>query len=398
MKKTSLLQEEKRSTILFLWLFYVVFFVYEIFYNNLFPAYPWSDVSTKSSAWYDFMFIKFSVMIILILLSIYLIKKRKTEVVKYILFIGYFLTNVISDILYYKDSSLTYTSGNMVELVIILFSPIFVNRKFTYFITIGLLLKYIVVGIFIQDPLIIFPISIMIVLSIISFILLHRFLNYIKALKYSYDEQLEGIVKGVIAILELKDPYTRGHSERVAAYAMNMAEATGKFKASELNSFYYACLLHDIGKVNIPDSILTKSGMLTDEEFDIIKTHPVVGAEAIRDVDGVADNIDVIYHHHERWDGKGYPDRLSGKDIPFSARITAVADAFDAMTSSRSYRPALPFEVAYERIVEGQGTQFDPQLTELFKQIYPEWVQISKNYRKGMDMRGGDKHENSQTK
>lgn len=178
---------------------------------------------------------------------------------------------------------------------------------------------------------------------------------------------------------------------------MNMAEATGKFKPSELNSFYYACLLHDIGKVNIPDSILTKSGMLTDEEFDIIKTHPVVGAEAIRDVEGVADNIDVIYHHHERWDGKGYPDRLAGEDIPFSARITAVADAFDAMTSSRSYRPALPFEVAYERIIEGQGTQFDPQLAELFKQIYPDWVQISKNYRKGMDMRGGDRHENSQT-
>ncbi|MEK3766029.1 HD-GYP domain-containing protein [Solibacillus sp. FSL K6-4121] len=397
MKKTSLLQEEKNSTILFLWLFYVVFFVYEIFYYNLFPAFPWSDIGANSRVVYDFMIVKYGVIIALIPLSIYLIKKGKVDSVKYIVFFGYFITNLVSDILYYRDSTITYTSGNMVELVIILFAPIFVNKKFTYYITIGLLLKYILVGLFIQDPLVVFPIGIMIVLSVISFILLHRFLNYIKALKYSYDEQLEGIVKGVIAILELKDPYTRGHSERVAAYAMNMAEATGKFKPSELNSFYYACLLHDIGKVNIPDSILTKSGMLTDEEFDIIKTHPVVGAEAIRDVEGVADNIDVIYHHHERWDGKGYPDRLAGEDIPFSARITAVADAFDAMTSSRSYRPALPFEVAYERIIEGQGTQFDPQLAELFKQIYPDWVQISKNYRKGMDMRGGDRHENSQT-
>lgn len=210
MKKTSLLQEEKNSTILFLWLFYVVFFVYEIFYYNLFPAFPWSDIGANSRVVYDFMIVKYGVIIALIPLSIYLIKKGKVDSVKYIVFFGYFITNLVSDILYYRDSTITYTSGNMVELVIILFAPIFVNKKFTYYITIGLLLKYILVGLFIQDPLVVFPIGIMIVLSVISFILLHRFLNYIKALKYSYDEQLEGIVKGVIAILELKDPYTRG--------------------------------------------------------------------------------------------------------------------------------------------------------------------------------------------
>ena len=397
MKKTSLLQEEKNSSVLFLWLFYVIFIMYEIFYYNLFPVIPWNDISLNKTVQNDFMYVKYGIMIALIPLSIFLIKKEKIEFVKYIVFSGYFITNVISDILLFKDTTLSYTSGNLVELVIILFSPIFVSKKFTYYITIGLLLKYTLVGIFIQDLLVLFPIGILIVLSIISFIILYRFLNYIRALRYSYDEKLEGIVKGVIATLELKDPYTRGHSERVAAYAMNMAEATGKFKPSELNSFYYACLLHDIGKVNIPDSILTKSGGLTDEEYDIIKTHPVVGAEAIRDVDGIGDNIDVIYHHHERWDGKGYPDGLAGEDIPFLARITSVADAFDAMTSSRSYRPALPFEEAHQRILDGQGSQFDPQLIELFKQIYPGWVQISKRYRKGMDMRGGEKSENSQT-
>ena len=397
MKKTTLLQEEKQSTLLFLWLFYVVFFVYEILYYNLFPVFPWND-ATNEKVWHDFMFIKYGIMIGLIPLSIYLIKIEKTEFVKYIVFFGYFLSNLFSDVLYYKDTSISYTSGNLVELVIILFSPIFVNKKFTYYITVGLFLKYILVGIFIRDLLVVFPSSIILVLSFISFLILKRFLNYINALKFSYDEQLEGIVKGVIAILELKDPYTRGHSERVAAYAMNMAEATSKFKPTELNNFYYACLLHDIGKVNIPDSILTKTGKLTDEEYNIIKTHPVVGAEAIRDVDRISENIDVIYHHHERWDGKGYPEGLSGEAIPFLARITAVADAFDAMTSSRSYRPALPFEVAYERILEGQGSQFDPQLVELFKQIYPEWLQISKTYRKGMDLRGGDLRENSQTK
>ena len=398
MKKSSMLQEEKHSTILFLWLFYVVFFVYELFYYNLFPSFPWSNGGgVLNGNFMIVLYVKYGIMIAFIALSIYLIKKEKTELVKYIIFFGYFSTNVFSDILYYKDSTLTYTSGNLVELVIILFSPIFVNKKFTSYISCGLILEYILIGIFIKAPLVLFPIGIIIVLSIISFIILQHFLNYIKALKYSYDEQLEGIVKGVIATLELKDPYTRGHSERVAAYAMNMAKATGKFKPSELNSFYYACLLHDIGKVNIPDSILTKNGRLTDEEYDIIKTHPVVGANAIRDVDGIADNIAVIYHHHERWDGKGYPNGLAGEDIPFSARITAVADAFDAMTSSRSYRSALQLEEAHQRILDGQGSQFDPQLVELFKQIYPDWVRISKIYRKGMDMRGGEKLENSQT-
>ncbi|MEK4386760.1 HD-GYP domain-containing protein [Solibacillus sp. FSL W7-1464] len=378
MKKTTFLKEEKNSTVLFLLLFYVVFLGYDILYYGLFPHFPWLDTGSNSTVWYDFMYVKYGIILGLIPFSIYLIKRNKTGFVKYIIFFGYFFTNLFSDILYYKDSTLAYTSGNLVEVVLILFSPIFVSKKFTYYVTLGVILKYILVGLFIKDPVILFPIIVNIILALISFILLHRFLNYIKALKYSYDEQLEGIVKGVIATLELKDPYTRGHSERVAAYAMKMAEATEKFKPAELNYFYYACLLHDIGKVSIPDSILTKPGMLTDEEFDIIKTHPVVGAKAIRDVEGIADNIDVIYHHHERWDGKGYPDGLAGEEIPFLARITAVADAFDAMTSSRSYRPALQLEVAYQRIIEGQGSQFDPKLVELFKQVYPEWVRISK--------------------
>src|SRR5690606_42030988 len=112
--------------------------------------------------------------------------------------------------------------------------------------------------------------------------------------------------------------------------------------------------------------------MLTDEEFDIIKTHPVVGAEAIRDVEGIADNIDVIYHHHERWDGKGYPDGLAGENIPFLARVTAVADAFDAMTSFISYSPALQLEVAHQLIIYVHGNKIVPQLNYLFKTIIPQ--------------------------
>lgn len=395
MNNTSLLLEEKRSAILFLWLFYIIFFMYDIFYYNLFPAFPWLAADTGNAIWYDFMYVKYTIIIALIPVSIYLIKMNKVELVKYILFYGYISVNLVSDILYYKDSLISYSSGNLVEVVIILFSPIFVNKCFTYTVSIGLIIKYVLVGLFLKDLVVAFPIIIIIVLSFIAFLLLYRFLDYIKALKNSYDQQMEGMVKGIVATLELKDPYTRGHSERVAAYAMSLARETRKFKSAELIQFYYACLLHDIGKVSIPDSILTKSGRLTDEEYDIIKTHPVVGAKAIKDVGGIADNTGVIYHHHERWDGKGYPDGLAGEDIPLLARITAVADAFDAMTSSRSYRPALPAEEAYRRILAGKGNQFDPQLIDIFKEVYPDWVEISRTYRKGMNLRGGKKHENS---
>ncbi|MCG7345505.1 HD-GYP domain-containing protein [Sporosarcina sp. ACRSL] len=394
MKNTSLLREEKRATVLFMWLFYIVFFLYDIFYYKIFPLFPWIAEALPDTIWYFLSFIKHLIIICLIPVTIYFFKKGNPEKVKYIIVITYLVTNLVTDIYYYFGSADSYSSGNLVEVVIILFAPIFINKRFFYLVAWGLLLKYILVGVFIQDPVIFFPIIIVIIFGGISYILLHRILSYVKALTISYDEQLAGMVKGVIATLELKDPYTRGHSERVAEYAMSLAKATGKVKESELNSFYYACLLHDIGKVNIPDSILAKHGKLTDEEYEVIKTHPVVGAKAIEDVEEIADNLAVVYHHHERWDGKGYPDGLAGEETPLVARITAVADAFDAMTSTRSYRPALPFEEAYKRILEGKGSQFDPELVEVFKQVYPDWITISKQYAKDHTPREVHKHEN----
>ncbi|MDN4608773.1 HD-GYP domain-containing protein [Sporosarcina highlanderae] len=394
MKNTSLLHEEKRSTVLFMSLFYIVFFLYDIFYYNLFPLLPWMADAVPDTIWYFLSFSKHLIIICLIPISIYLFKKGNPGKVKYIVVITYLVTNLVTDIYYYFGKEISYSSGNLVELVIILFSPVFISKRFFHLVTWGLILKYILVGVFIQDPIILFPATIVMILASISYILLSRILNYVKALKNTYDEQLAGMVKGVIATLELKDPYTRGHSERVAEYAMSLAKATGKVNESELNSFYYACLLHDIGKVNIPDTILAKHGKLTDEEYEVIKTHPVVGAKAIEDVEGIADHIAVVYHHHERWDGKGYPAGLVGEETPFVARITAVADAFDAMTSTRSYRPALPYEEAYKRILDGKGSQFDPELVEVFKQVFPDWITISKQYLKNHAPKEGHKHEN----
>jgi HD-GYP domain-containing protein (c-di-GMP phosphodiesterase class II) len=121
-----------------------------------------------------------------------------------------------------------------------------------------------------------------------------------------------------------------------------------------------------------------KPTKLTKEEYETIKSHTTVGAEAVSKVVGLKNSIDVIRSHHERWDGKGYPDELKKEQIPYLARIAAIADAFDAMTSTRSYRAALPVEEAYERILDGRDTQFDPELVDLFQEIFPIWVEIHK--------------------
>ncbi|ASK64063.1 metal-dependent phosphohydrolase [Virgibacillus phasianinus] len=370
--RASLLNEEKRTVIWFLWLFYTVYFVYDIFYNYLLPRFFWSsqqDLTDKGLNYFGYI-----IMLILLPIVFYLFKKNKPGIVKYVYFTVFTLINILTESWFYWGTDIPYSSGNAAEFVIVLFSPIFVNKRFFYFVSIGSILKYAIVGVILQDPVVLLPMLLFAVLALIAYILLNRFLSYVKAVKNSYDQQMEGIVKGIIASLELKDPYTRGHSERVAEYATRLAKATEKFNSSELKSFYYACLLHDIGKIQIPDSILSKSDKLTEEEYRVIKTHPVVGAETLRQVEGVSENIDVIYYHHERWDGSGYPEGLKEESIPLLPRVTAIADAFDAITSSRSYRPALSLDEAYRRIIAGKGTQFDPSLVDLFMKVYPSWV------------------------
>ncbi|GGA65481.1 HD-GYP domain-containing protein [Ornithinibacillus halotolerans] len=373
-----LLHEEKKATKWFLVLFYGSFIIYDIILTHFLPTIPWQFEVVNTTLFWDY--ILYGAMIILIPISHYLYKTNRPEWIKYLYFLSYIIINLFTELWFYSNNDVPYSSGNFVEVIIILFSPIFVNKNYFYLVSLGTALKYLLVGLILKNTHFILPLIIVLVITVITFIILKRFISYMETVSNAYDKQLEGIVKGINATLELKDPYTRGHSERVAEYAMILATKTGKFTKNELRYFYYACLLHDIGKIHIPDAILTKSGKLTDEEFNIIKMHTLVGAEAIQNVDGMSDNIDVILHHHERWDGKGYPDGLKGEETSILARITALADAFDAMTSSRSYRAALPLEEAYKRMIEGKGTQFDPQLVDLFKEIYPEWKDIHDKY------------------
>lgn len=369
----SLITEEQRAVKWFIALFYLIYVFYEIFYHTTYKKIDLT-LPREINIW---MYLS---LLSLLPISFYLMRRGKLYLVKYFFVVGYLLISVVNESLIFTGDNLEYQSGNAVEVLLVLFSPFFVNTRFFVVVTTGLVAKYVFFGLLLQSIQAVLPVTLVLVLSGIAYILLRRFQSYIDSIKKSYDYQLEGIVKGVIATIELKDPYTRGHSERVAYYANSLAQETGMFTNEELNSINYACLLHDIGKVNIPDSILMKPGKLTKEEFEIIKTHPKVGADAIKEVSGLGSNIEIVKFHHERWDGKGYPDQLKESEIPYLARIVSIADAFDAMTSSRSYRAALPVEEAYRRILEGKGTQFDPELVDVFKRVFSEWIIFHESY------------------
>lgn len=374
----SILNEEKRIVKWFLLLFYIIIFSFDACYYFIIPSFILHKKIGFVSNW-DYMM--YPIILGLLPVAYYLEKINKLHLIKYTYFISYILVTSIIDILTYYGSNKTYASGNMIEIFLILFTPLFINNNYFWLVSFGITLKYVLVGMIINSSVVIIPIIFVFILSVLSYILLNRFQGYVTAIKNSYYKQSEEIVKAIIATLELKDPYTRGHSERVANYALSLAKEVGNFSEEELKSFNYACLLHDIGKINIPDHILMKPSKLTKEEYDIIKTHPLVGAEAIKSVNGVKNNISVIRSHHERWDGTGYPDQLYEGETPLLARVTAIADAFDAMTSSRSYRDAMPVETAFARIIEGKGSQFDPTLVEKFELVYPKWVEFHKNYK-----------------
>jgi diguanylate cyclase (GGDEF)-like protein len=166
-------------------------------------------------------------------------------------------------------------------------------------------------------------------------------------------------------VIDASDSYTRRHSEDVAKFSTWIGETMG-LSTETIRALSLTALMHDVGKIAVPPSILRKPSSLTDEEFGILKQHPVIGHIIVTSMPGLEDTADGVKYHHERWDGQGYPDGLSGEDIPFEARVLAVADAFSAMTTDRTYRKGMDLGVAAERIKRGAGTQFDPEIVECF--------------------------------
>lgn len=179
------------------------------------------------------------------------------------------------------------------------------------------------------------------------------------------------VMQTLASTIDAKDKYTNGHSVRVAEYSREIARRLNMAEQNQ-QDIYYIGLLHDIGKIGIPDEIINKTSRLTDEEFAIIKTHPCIGADILTKMSELPDIATGARWHHERYDGRGYPDGLAGDKIPLVARIICVADSYDAMTSNRSYREVLPQSVVRSEIEKGKGTQFDPIFAQIMLQIIDE--------------------------
>lgn len=179
------------------------------------------------------------------------------------------------------------------------------------------------------------------------------------------------MVQALANTIDAKDSYTNGHSTRVAKYAVMIAEQMG-YSGEKLEQLQYAAMLHDIGKIGVPREIINKPSKLTDEEYEVIKTHPVIGSNILKEITEIPDIAIGARWHHERYDGKGYPDQLKELEIPEIARIIGVADAYDAMTSKRSYRDVLSQEIVRGEIEKGKGTQFDPQIAEIMIHLMNE--------------------------
>lgn len=213
----------------------------------------------------------------------------------------------------------------------------------------------------------------------------------IKQINEELKESQENLEKAYLESIEMlrytvdaKDTYTRGHSDRVSEYSVLIGKYLG-LSDGDLHTLKIGGLFHDIGKIGVPDSILQKESRLSDDEYSQIKNHPSIGKHILSNATIFKDIIPIVYHHHEKYNGKGYPAGLAGEAIPLFARIASIADAFDAMTSRRSYRDSLPLETVKEEFKKNSGTQFDPKIVEVFLDIlnnhYDEIQKIQSKYK-----------------
>lgn len=186
-----------------------------------------------------------------------------------------------------------------------------------------------------------------------------------------------GTMHALSALLDARDASTQGHSQRVVQYTLAVAHALGITNREQLQIIHYGALLHDVGKIGVPDAILRKPSSLTAEEWIEMRKHPEIGYQMLKNIDFLQKALPIVRYHHERWDGSGYPHGLIGEAIPLEARIFAIADSFDALRSERPYKRGLSHEQALERLAADRGTHFDPKVIDAFLQIpEDEWQRI----------------------
>ena len=199
-------------------------------------------------------------------------------------------------------------------------------------------------------------------------------LRYAEDVRRLYHQLQRAICQSLLGLanaLEAKDLYTRGHSERVGVWSRRLARALG-LPPAEVDTVTQAGLLHDLGKIGVPESVLGKGGPLTDEEWAVMRLHPLTGAQILAPLEFFGEGMLIVRHHHERVDGSGYPDGLRGPATPLGARIVAVADVYDALTSDRAYRRRLSHPQAMERLLGEAGRTLDRELVGLFADTYPD--------------------------
>lgn len=186
------------------------------------------------------------------------------------------------------------------------------------------------------------------------------------------DRLFHDTIECLVAALDARDPYTCGHSQRVANLALELARRVG-LRGRELELVHVAAHVHDIGKIGVPDYMLRKPGRLFPHERAVVERHAEIGYQILSKCPGLRSVARIVLHHHERWDGRGYPAGLAGLEIPLGARIIALADAVDAMTSHRPYRPALSWDACWAEVTGGRATHFDPVLVDAAEQLWPQW-------------------------
>lgn len=187
------------------------------------------------------------------------------------------------------------------------------------------------------------------------------------------------VIECITGALEVRDEYTAGHSQRVSDMALVVCELIG-FKEEDTHKIHIAAHLHDIGKIGVPDAVLMKAEQLDKEEWETIKKHPQIGADILSKSKKLNELSEIVLHHHERYDGKGYPDGLMAEQIPVGARIIAICDSIDAMTSNRCYRNAHTLEYCYEEIKKNLGTMYDPMIG---RYVLENWEKVTEIVRKG---------------
>lgn len=194
--------------------------------------------------------------------------------------------------------------------------------------------------------------------------------NFIR--RFKRKEFYHDIIESLIKALEAKDMYTKGHSDRVAKMAEDMCNHLG-IRGRLMETIHIAAHLHDIGKIGVPDGILNKSGRLTNEEWEKIKAHPSIGHDILKNSKELREISQIVLHHHERWDGGGYPSGIVGDQIPLGSRIIAICDSIDAMTSKRSYRDSMGWDFCMNEIQKNLGGMFDPDLGRVALELIPDW-------------------------